>query len=328
MSRPIAASRPSRRDFLRRTAWAGLGATVVPHLVYSQSADALPARVLGKTGAKVSILGLGTAPVGETRIPVDEGARVFAETVDRGVTYVDTARVYGLAEEMLGHVLPKRRDGLFVATKVSANTAPQAQKHFEESLRLLKIDHVDLLHVHNVGSRKVDQVLGPGGSLEYVLKQKEAGKARFVGITGHSRASHFQKILATGKIDVVMCVLNYADRNNYNFEEQVLPHARKQGCGIVAMKVYCGIKGGFKNHRNGRVGCVAETARMPKAIAYALDLEGVGVALIGPFTAEQTAQNVGFARAYKPLAAAEREALLAHGKELAPKLGTRYGPPM
>ncbi len=317
----------TRRDVLRRAAWAGLGVAVIPRLVFSQSADRLPTRALGKTGAKVTLLGLGTAPVGETRLPVADGARIFAETLDRGVTYVDTARVYGLAEEMLGEVLPKRRDGLFVATKVSADTAEGAQKHFEESLRLLKTDHVDLLHIHNVGSRNVDKVLGPGGALAYVLQQKEAGKTRFVGITGHSRSSHYQRMLETGKIDVVQCVLNYADRNTYNFEETVLPHARKAGCGVVAMKVYVGIKGGFRNHRNAGVGCVAEPERMPKALAYALDLEGVGVALVGPFSVEQTTQNVGFARAYQPLAAEEREALLAHGKAIAPGLGARYGPP-
>jgi len=324
---PSRPPRATRRGLLKRAAWAGLGATVVPRLARSQSADRLPTRTLGRTGAKVTLLGLGTAPVGETRLPVDEGARIFAETLDRGVNYVDTARVYGLAEEMLGEVLPRRRDGLFIATKVSADTAEQAQKHFEESLRLLKTDRVDLLHIHNVGSRNVDKVLGPGGSLEYVLKMKESGKTRFVGITGHSRASHFQRILESGKIDVVQCVMNYADRNTYNFEETVLPRARQAGCGVIAMKVYAGIKGGFKNHRNAGVGCVAEPEWMPKALAYALDLEGVSLALIGPFSVEQTVQNVGFARAYRPLAEGDREALLAHGKAIAPGLGTRYGPP-
>jgi predicted aldo/keto reductase-like oxidoreductase len=321
-------NRPTRRVFLGRAAWAGLGVTIIPRLVRSQSADPLPTRALGRTGARVSILGLGTAPVGETRIPVAEGARVYAEALDRGVTYVDTARVYGLAEEMLGEVLPKRRDRLFVATKVSADTAEGAQKHFEESLRLMKIDHVDLLHIHNVGSRNVDKVLGPGGALEYVLKMKESGKTRFVGITGHSKASHFRRILESGKIDVVQCVMNYADRNIYRFEETVLPPARKAGCGAIAMKVYVGIKGGFRNHRNASVGCVTETARMPQAIAYALDLEGVSLALIGPFTVEQAAQNVEFVRKYKPLEAAERDELLAYGKELAKTLGDspRYGP--
>jgi predicted aldo/keto reductase-like oxidoreductase len=325
---PATTPRTTRRDILKRAAWVGLGVTILPRLVRSQSADLLPTRVLGKTGAKVTHLGLGTAPVGETRLPIDEGARIFAETLDRGVNYVDTARVYGFAEEMLGEVLPKRRDALFVATKLSVDTADAAEKSLAESLKLMKIGHVDLLHIHNVGSRNVDKVLGPGGVLEFALKAKETGKTRFVGITGHSKATHFQRILESGKIDVVQCVMNYADRHTYNFEETVLPHARKGGCGVVAMKVYVGIKGGFKNHRNAGVGCVAEPERMPKALAYALDLEGVSLAVIGPFTVEQTVQNVGFARAYKPLAAEEREALLAHGKELAPSLGTRYGPAM
>jgi predicted aldo/keto reductase-like oxidoreductase len=318
----------TRRGLLKRAGWAGLGATVVPRLVRSESADPLPSRLLGNTGVPVSILGLGTAPVGETRIPVEDGARVFAAALDRGVTYVDTARVYGLAEEMLGHVLPARRDTLFVATKVSTDDAEAAEKSLAESLRLMKIDHVDLLHIHNVGSRKVEKVLGPGGVLEFAIRAREAGKTRFIGITGHSRASHFQRILESGKIDVVMCVLNYADRHIYNFEEHVLPHARKRGCGVAAMKVYGGIKGGFPNHRKGDVGCVTAPARMPQALAYALDLEGVHVAVVGPFTVDQAAQNVAFARQVKPLSPEQHDALLARGKELAPSLGPRYGQPM
>jgi hypothetical protein len=106
----------------------------------------------------------------------------------------------------------------------------------------------------------------------------------------------------------------------------VLPECRKQNVGVVAMKVYAGIKGGFPNHRKGWVGCVTPPEHMPKAMAYALDLEGVSSAIIGPFTLEQAIQNVEFARKYKPLTEAERKELLALGQELAPKLGPRYGP--
>jgi predicted aldo/keto reductase-like oxidoreductase len=63
-----------------------------------------------------------------------------------------------------------------------------------------------------------------------------------------------------------------------------------------------------------------------KAMAYALDLEGVSVANVGPFTMEQAIQNVELARRYKPLTEAERQELLAYGKELATTLGPRYGP--
>ena len=92
------------------------------------------------------------------------------------------------------------------------------------------------------------------------------------------------------------------------------------------MKVYVGIKGGFRNHRRGHVGCVTEPALLPQALAYGLDLEGVSVAVVGPYTIEQARENVDFARKYTPLSAEQRAALLALGKKLAPGLGPRYGP--
>jgi len=273
----------------------------------AEPVDALPKRVLGRTKEKVSILGLGTAPVGEGPIGIQEGIRIFGQAIDGGVTYIDTARIYGNAEEILGHLIPKRRDKLFVATKVSTHTAVEAERSLTESLRL-------------------DRVLGTGGALEYLLKQKETGKTRFIGISGHNRPPNFVRMLQTDQIDVIMCVMNYADRNIYDFESKVLPEARKRNVGCVAMKVYAGIKGGFPNHRRGHVGCVTEPAYLSQALAYALDLEGVGVAVVGPYTVEHSIKNVEFARKYAPLSQEQRTALLQYGKTLAPSLGPRYGP--
>jgi len=317
-----------RREFLKRAAYAGAGLAVAgAHQQASAGpADALPQRVLGRTKAKVSILGLGTAPVGEGPIGLQEGIRIFGEAIDRGITYIDTARIYGNAEEILGHLVPKRRDQLFVATKVSTHTAAGAERSLSESLRRLKIDHVDLVHIHSIGTKNVDRVLGKGGALGYLLKQKESGKIRFIGISGHNRPPRFVRMLQTDQIDVVMCVMNYADRNIYGFESKVLPTARKRNAGCVAMKVYAGIKGGFPYHRRGHVGCATEPARLPQALAYALDLEGVSVAVVGPYTVEQAIRNVGFARKYAPLSPEQRAALMAYGKKLAPSLGPRYGP--
>jgi hypothetical protein len=96
--------------------------------------------------------------------------------------------------------------------------------------------------------------------------------------------------------------------------------------GVVAMKVYAGIKGGFPNHRKGWVGCNTPPERLAQAMAYALDLPGISSAVIGPFTLEQARHNVALARQYKPLTEAEREDLLKFGRELAQTLGPRYGP--
>jgi len=321
-------SRLNRREFLQRTALAGAGLAVGASAVTAGQGGGseLPTRVLGRTGAKVTILGLGTAPVGEARGDMGEAVKIFSEVIDRGVSYVDTARIYGIAEEALGQVLPSRRDKVFLVTKCWTDSGEQAQKMFEESLRMLKTDHVDLVHIHNVGNKNLDKVLAKDGILEYLLKQKQAGKTRFIGMSGHERPPQFVKMLETDQIDVVMGVMNYADRNIYDFEGKVLPECRKRNVGVVAMKVYAGIKGGFPKHRKAWVGCNTPPERMGKALAYALDLEGVSVANVGPFTMEQAIRNVELAKQYKPLTDAERQELLAYGKELASTLGPRYGP--
>ncbi len=328
MRQPPRRSKPGirRRDFLRASVGAGLVVLAAPLRGAEPGSEPLPTRVLGRTKAKVTILGLGTAPIGEGPVGVQEGARIFGEVIDRGVTYVDTARSYGTAEEALCLVLPKRRDKLFLVTKLWTDSGAQAEKLFETSLRTLKVDYLDLVHIHNMGGKDPAKVLAKDGILEYLLKQKQAGKLRFIGLSGHERPPRFLEVLKTGQIDVVMCVMNYADRNIYGFEDKVLPECRKQGVGVVAMKVYVGIKGGFPNHRKGSVGCVTTPELLPQAMAYALDLDGVSVANIGPYTFEQAIQNVELARAYKPLTDDQRAKLLALGKEIATQIGPRYGP--
>jgi predicted aldo/keto reductase-like oxidoreductase len=246
--------------------------------------------------------------------------------MDRGVTYIDTARGYGHAEEVLGNLVPSRRDKLFLVTKCWVETAQEAEKSLTESLRRLKVHHVDLVHIHHLGGKNLDRVLAKDGVLAYLLKQREAGKLRFVGMSGHASPPKYLRMLETGQIDVMMTVMNYADRYIYGFEEKVLPECRKQNVGVVAMKVYGGIKGGFPNHRKAWVGCNTPPEKLPQALAYALDLAGVSTAVIGPFTLDQAVQNIRLAREYKPLTEAEGTDLLAYGKELAQKLGPRYGP--
>lgn len=292
----------------------------------AEPAAALPTRVLGRTGVRVTILGLGTAPIGEGPIETAEAARIFGEVMDRGVNFIDTAFIYGNAEEALGHLVPARRDRLFLATKVWTDEAGRAEEMLNTSLQRLKTDHVDLVHIHHMGGKEVDKVRGPGGVLEYLVKAKEAGKLRFIGLSGHARPARFVQMLETDQIDVVMPVMNYADRNIYNFEGILLPECRRRNVGVVAMKVYAGIKGGFPNHRRAWVGCNTPPERLPLALAYALDLEGVSSAVIGPYTLEQAIENVEIARRYQPLSAEQRTRLLAWGAELATELGPRYGP--
>ena len=159
-----------RREFLKRSACVGT-------MSAAASADGLAMRTLGRTGVKVSVLGLGTAPVGEGPVGVEEGIKIFSEAIDRGVNYIDTARIYGNAEEILGRIVPKRRDKLFLVTKVWTANGQKAESMLSESLRKLKTDYVDLVHIHNVGGKNLDEVLGKGGVMEYLLREKEARRS-------------------------------------------------------------------------------------------------------------------------------------------------------
>jgi len=320
--------RMDRREFLKKVGCVGAGLSIAAFQqpLRAQTDEELPKRILGRTEEMVSILGLGTAPVGEGPIGVEEGIKIFSEAIDSGVNYIDTARIYGNAEEILGHIITKQRDKLFVVTKVSTDNGTRAEQSLNESLSRLKTDHIDLVHIHSIGSKNLDRVLASDGVLEFLLKQKEAGKIRFIGISGHNRPPNFIRMIQTGQIDVMMCVINHADRNIYDFESKVLPEAIKRNIGCAAMKVYAGIKGGFRNHRSGHIGCATEPERLPHAMAYALDLKGISVAVVGPYTVEQSIQNVQFARKYKPLSQEQHASLMEYGRKLAESLGPRYGP--
>ena len=320
-----------RRDFFKRTAAAGAALALGAGTDHAaeKTVEGLPTRVLGRTKQRVTVLGLGTAPIGEGPVEAQAAAKIFGEVLDRGVNYVDTAYIYGNAEEALGLILPKRRDKLFLVTKVWTDNAKRAEEMLTTSLKRLKTDHVDLVHIHHVGGKKIDRVLSDDGVLAYLLKQKEKGVLRFIGLSGHCRPPRFVEVIQTGHVDVVMPVMNYADVNTYNFENSVLPECRKRNVGVVAMKVYVGITGGFRNHKKGYVGCVTPKEKLPLAMAYALDLPGVSSAIIGPYTMAQALENVELAKRYKPLTAAQRQALLAEGKQIAAKINDprpRYGP--
>ncbi|MFP4172223.1 MAG: aldo/keto reductase [Candidatus Hydrogenedentota bacterium] len=330
----VRGSAVTRRQFLQRSGMSALGAGLVAQAGWpggwpaaaAQAADQpLPTRVLGRTGEEVSILGLGTAPVGEGPPDVEEAERVFAAAMDRGVNYIDTGRIYGNAEEGLGHIIPERRNDLFLVTKCWTETADGAEESLDESLRLLNTDYVDLCHIHHIGGKNIDRVLADDGILEYLVKQKEAGKIRFIGLSGHARSSRFLQMLETGEIDVVMTVLNFADRNVYEFESEVLPACRERDVGVVAMKVFAGIRGGFPYHSRGYVGCATHPDYLSRALGYALDLEGVACAVVGPYNVEQAIDNVEMALAYEGLSDTEREEIVEYGEKLAEELGPRYG---
>jgi predicted aldo/keto reductase-like oxidoreductase len=290
----------------------------------------IPRKVLGRTGIEVSILGLGTALLGhqnDNKPEIPKLVGVFSEALDRGINYVDTARMYGGAEPALKEVLRGRREKVVVATKVWAETAAEAEKLFHESLQTMALEHVDILHLHSAGDKDMDKVLGKGGSWEFLQKAKAAGKTRFLGMTGHSRPANFLRLLETGEVDVLMVALNFVDRHIYGFEDKVLPAARKQKTGILAMKVYGGVKGGFRNYPSRTPHpSQMDAAHHARSVAYAKSLEGVTGMVIGVHSREQLLENIQRAVETPPLSPAEFAKLCEEGKGIAAGWQPRFGP--
>lgn len=328
----------NRRTFLRNVgALAGATALTGPAALAQLNADAgknaagIPMRVLGRTKEKITIVGLGTAPVGQSKPGIEKGAAVYRAAIDAGINYVDTAHIYDDAEDYLGDVVPHCRDRIFLATKAlptktdPKEAAAEMQQQFEQSLRRMKTTHVDLLHIHSIGDRDPASILAPGGPLDFVRKMKDKGLTRFIGVTGHNHVPRFAETINTGEIDVIMVALNFVDYHQYHFEEQILPLARKHGCGILAMKVFgghCKAPGGYSR----RGPSMMPPEFLQQAMRYSLGIEGVASTVIGPYAIEEVRQNAAWAHDYQPLSATEFAALREHGRTLVTEWGPRFGP--
>jgi uncharacterized protein len=312
-------SRISRRSFVQTGVLAGgalCGSAAGLGAAEPASGDALAKRALGKTGASLSVMTLGTAPTGFIK-PSDPKlvAECVNAAIDLGITGIDTAPAYGVAEEGVGLALGNRRKDVFLSTKVWADDAAAADKIFANSLKTLKTDHVDVLYFHQVGDRKVESCRGEDGVFTWMLKQKKAGKVRFVGISIHNRPAKAIELIESGDVDVLLTIINFVDRHTYNFEEKVLPVARKKEVGIVAMKVFGGAKD--MDYSTAKSPAMLDPQYMDFGVRYSLGIPGVATLDIGCHTVEQIRKNIDMIRKAKPFSPEEAAKVEALGKELA-----------
>jgi len=330
----------TRRVFIKQAPAAVLAASAASSLAASAVAETLaprvdqplPRRVLGRTKLEVTSMALGTAPCGMSKAvsPAQVG-EIVKTALDLGVNYIDTAPVYGNAEEGIGPALGKRRKQIILGTKLDTDSVAKAEKIFSGSLKRLKTDYVDLLYFHQLGGRDIEKSRKADGVFTYILKQKKAGKCRFVGVSSHNRPGRVAAFLETGLVDVLMVPVNFADKYTYGYERDVLPVARKHNVGIVAMKVFGGpaLKESGKwsprwEDPNNKANVGAENVEM--AIRYGLSVPGVSTVNLGVHNVDQVRQNVKHVTAFKPLSDRERQKLARLGRKLAAKWGQQYGP--
>jgi len=296
----------SRRDFLGTTT---LGVTAGPLLA---AKGGLPVRVLGKTGAKVSILAFGC---GSRFLKYDEAAahEALARALDHGITYVDTADDYGKnheSEKRVGHVLKGRRQGIFLATKLSDRDGGKSRQIVEESLKALQVDQIDLIHIHSLTSMDdLAKIEAPGGVLEQLQKIKAEKLTRFIGITCHADPDALKAALERHDFDVTQMALNAGQVNmksgkggmvpndaiRSSFQQLALPVANRKKMGVIAMKVMA---------QDALIG----QATPEKLLKYSLTLP-VAACVVGMPKLEHIDENIRLAKAFKPMTQSEMHEL-------------------
>jgi len=295
----------SRRRFLEKVALgtaAGASLPMLQEIIPAMKAAStrLPHRLLGQTGAKVSILAFGCGSRFLMYEDEEKGRAALNRAIDQGITYLDTAYAYGdgKSETRVGKVMATRRKEVFLATKIPDRTRDEFMRRLEGSLKRLQVDHLDLVHIHSLGQAEdLAKIEAPDGALKGLLEAREQKMTRFIGMTSHTNGEVMAQAIERHPLDCVQMALN-ASRNG-RFEELALPAANKKKLGIIAMKV---------TGQEFLVGTGENKANIDQLLRYSMSLP-VTTAVIGMPHVEHIDQNIEIARTFKPLSPAEVEAL-------------------
>jgi predicted aldo/keto reductase-like oxidoreductase len=303
----------NRRDVIAGMAGLGLTATA-----RSEASGQMMYRPFGKTGEKVSAIGLGGHHIGRPKDP-QVGIRLIRTALDNGLNFLDNCWDYngGESEVRMGQAL---RDGYrqkaFLMTKFDGRTKAAALQQINESLKRLQTDHIDLIQFHeNIRLEDPDRFFAAGGAVEAVVEAKKAGKVRYIGFTGHKDPI------------VHLRMLEEADRHSFHFDSCQMPlnpfdaHFRSFGEKVVPILLEKGIAVlGMKSMGDGlllKSGVVAPV----ECLRYALSLPTTTV-ITGCERMEILDQALGVVRDFKPMSAGEVKTLLAKTKD--PALTGQY----
>lgn len=223
-----------RRDFLKQSAFTAAAAAGTKFASAASPDKQIARRSLGKTGENLSIIGFGGIVVMNEDAAASKN--IVAEAVDRGVNYFDVAPSYGNAQERLGTALAPYRKDCFLACKTDGRMKDDSRQDLENSLRLLKTDHVDLYQFHALTKMTdLDKVLGPGGAIETMEAAKKEGKIRYIGFSVHS-AETALAALDRYPFDTVLFPVNFVLFSQANFGPHILKRAQEKGTGVLALK--------------------------------------------------------------------------------------------
>jgi uncharacterized protein len=267
-------------------------------------------RPFGKTGEKVSALGLGGYHLGKIK-SVREAVRVVHAAIDAGITFMDNAWEYhdGRSEELMGKGVEGRRKEVFLMTKLCTHGRGkrEAMRQLEQSLKRLRTDFLDLWQIHEcVYYNDPERHFARDGAVDALDQAKRDGKVRYVGFTGHKDpAIHLEMLSHDYPFDACLMPLNCFDPSFRSFERNVLPELLRRGIAPLGMKSF----------GDGRM-VKKKIVSARDALRYAMSLPVV-TTISGMDSMRVLKQNVAIASSFKPLSPREMEALRRRLREQA-----------
>ncbi|WP_136925502.1 aldo/keto reductase [Polyangium aurulentum] len=274
----------------------------------------MPMRTLGRTGVKVSLVGLGGFHIGMQK-DEKESIDLIRFALDHGINFLDNCWDYndGDSEKRMGKALADGyREKAFLMTKIDGRTRKPAAEQLEQSLERLRTDVIDLVQIHEIiRSSDPAACFGPDGAIEALVAAQKAGKIKYIGFTGHKDpAIHLAMLKAAEahnfRFDAVQMPLNVMDHHYRSFEKEVLPVLTQQGIGVLGMKSL----GSGAILQSGAVTAV-------ECLHYAMNLP-VSTVITGCDSMGVLKQAIKAAQTFRPLEPAQVQALLdrtaPHGK--------------
>jgi predicted aldo/keto reductase-like oxidoreductase len=301
-----------RREFLKRAAQAAavgavtvnVASSEVPKKKKIELTDEIPARVLGKTGVKLPILGYGGAALPKVwgnPLSTEDRVKLVRYAYDRGVRYYDTAGNYMESQPILGRALKDVRDNVFLMSKVEVTRADKTREAFERVLGEMKTDYLDAILIHGTPGLEqmtIKEAMKVHGEL---VKLRDEGAVRFIGFSAHSYFDNALALIESDGFDLCMLSYGYIPRG-YNqiwtarmteLRNACIAKAYERDMGIVAMKA---VGGGILGAWSGYIvpGFDKERrAQLPAAaIRYVLDDDRVDLLVIGMRLQEEVDANI------------------------------------
>jgi predicted aldo/keto reductase-like oxidoreductase len=205
-------------------------------------------RQLGSTGVEVSVIGLGGAHLGIPEVSDAQAIHLIHQATDRGINFLDNSWDYneGRSERLMGDALaqPGYRQKAIVMTKIDGRTKQLATDQIHDSLKRLRVEHIDVLQHHEViRFDDPDRIFNEDGAMEAVVAAKKAGKVRFIGFTGHKDPHVHLYMLRVARergfhFDTVQMPINVMDAHYRSFAQLVVPAALEENIGILGMKCF------------------------------------------------------------------------------------------